>query len=288
MGAEIRARARLAAWVFALWALPAAALCTAAVDAQEASLFSAGASASLEQRFGGGGISWILMDASGQVVGEHWDDVERPVAPGSLMKPFVALAYGEEHGGRFPREFCAGTSGRCWYPAGHGRLGLEDALAESCNAYFLALAREVNGEDAKRTFARLGLDGPPQASPETLIGLDSAWLERPVVLARAYLALLREARPEIRDRIVAGMQAAAMRGTAREVDAALGARAALAKTGTAACGHRPRAAADGFTVVLYPAVQPRLLLLVRMHGATGARTSSEAGAMLRAIGMGER
>lgn len=80
----------------------------------------------------------------------------------------------------------------------------------------------------------------------------------------------------------------AKRGTARSVDAALGRNAALAKTGTAACSHTPHGAADGFTVVLYPAARPRLLLLVRVHGVTGAESTRVAGAMLRALGAGER
>jgi hypothetical protein len=72
------------------------------------------------------------------------------------------------------------------------------------------------------------------------------------------------------------------------VDAALGHDAALAKTGTAVCSHRPRGAADGFTVVLYPAAQPRLLLLVRVHGITGAQSAAVAGAMLRCLGGSEQ
>jgi hypothetical protein len=68
----------------------------------------------------------------------------------------------------------------------------------------------------------------------------------------------------------------------------LGRNAALAKTGTAACSHTPRGAADGFTVILYPAAQPRLLLLVRVHGVTGAASAKVAGAMLRSLVGGER
>ena len=78
----------------------------------------------------------------------------------------------------------------------------------------------------------------------------------------------------------------ASRGTARGVDVLLGDDAALAKTGTTVCSHIPKGAADGFTVVLYPAAQPRLLLLVRVHGMTGAETAKMAGAMLKSIGQG--
>lgn len=266
-----------------------AILLTAALHAgaQDSALFSQSASASLDRQFGGQPISWILLDRSGQVVVQHWNDAERPIAPGSLLKPLLALAYGKQRGGKFNRAFCAGTRGRCWYPPGHGMIGLEEALAQSCNAYFLSLAHDLDRVRAMQTFEQLGLVGPPaNASDETLIGLDGRWTESPLTLARAYLRLQQDAPPDLRNRILSGMRESAMQGTARSVDAAIGSGAALAKTGTAPCSHHPRGAADGFTVVLYPADQPRFLLLVRMHGVTGAETSRAAGAMLRAIGAG--
>jgi cell division protein FtsI/penicillin-binding protein 2 len=108
-----------------------------------------------------------------------------------------------------------------------------------------------------------------------------------MALARAYLMLVKEEPIATQGQIVQGMRGSALRGTARAVDAALGEGAALAKTGTAPCPHTPRAAADGFTVVLYPAAQPRLLLLIRVHGVTGASSAAVAGAMLRSLGAGE-
>ena len=253
--------------------------------AQDSALFAQSASATLEQHFGSGSFSWILLDRSGSIIAEKWADSNRPISPGSLLKPFVALAYGQQHNFVFPHVHCAGTRDRCWLPRGHGTLGLEDALARSCNAYFLSLANHLDCDRAAATLARLGLAGPhPNADPATLVGLESGWRETPQTLARAYLALICNHEP-IGDRIANSMQMAAQTGTATAVDLALGARAALAKTGTAACTHHPRATADGFAVVLYPAGQPRILLLLRMHGATGAQASAQAGAILRAIGM---
>jgi len=140
-----------------------------------------------------------------------------------------------------------------------------------------------------QAFARYGLAGPaPEASTESLVGLGAAWKEPPLALARAYLQLEKEQQSPTQSRILSGMLASAARGTARGVDAALGHDAALAKTGTAVCSHRPRGAADGFTVVLYPAAQPRLLLLVRVHGITGAQSAAVAGAMLRCLGGSEQ
>lgn len=256
--------------------------------AQQRQLFSQLSQAALDRGFPSTDLSYLLMDASGNLLAERWPD-ERAVPPGSLVKPFVAVAYGEQHGGRFPIVRCLGARSHCWYPPGHGRLGLEEAIVQSCNAYFIALAKGLDRRRAAETFARYDLAGPePQASAENLAGLGSRWKERPAALARAYLQLDKEPQFPVQARILKGMLDSAERGTGRGVDAALGRDAALAKTGTAVCTHRPRGAADGFAVVLYPAVQPRLLLLVRMHGVTGADSAKVAGAMLRELGAGER
>ncbi|MCL2659333.1 MAG: penicillin-binding transpeptidase domain-containing protein [Acidobacteriaceae bacterium] len=265
-------------------ALVVAPLFASASSAQDSDLFSQAASTELMRRFGGGNLSWLMLDRWGRVVAENWPDADRTVAPGSLLKPFIAVAYGEQHGYVFPRVTCSGISSRCWLPRGHGRIGLEAALADSCNTYFLSLAGALNRRLAQTTFARFGLQAPRAPDADALIGLTDQWRETPITLASAYLKLASG--PPEQASILAGMHSAAESGTARDVDLALGPGAALAKTGTAACSHHPRATADGFTVVLFPAAQPRVVLLVRMHGATGAQTAAQAGAMLRAIGMG--
>jgi len=266
-------------------------------------IFSQAARASLDRNFPSPAISYLLMDDSGVVLAERWPArldpelssapaaVSSPeaIAPGSLVKPFLAIAYGEQHGAKFPIVRCTGTSSRCWFPAGHGRLGLEEAIAQSCNSYFLSLAAGLDRRRAAQTFARYGLAGPdPKAPGDALIGIGVGWKESPMALAKAYLQLEKEQQYPMQSRIVKGMLSSAERGTARGVDAALGDNMAMTKTGTAACAHKPAGAADGFTIVLYPAVQPRLLLLVRVHGATGAASAKLAGAMLRTLGASSR
>lgn len=54
----------------------------------------------------------------------------------------------------------------------------------------------------------------------------------------------------------------------------------LVKTGTATCIHTPRAAGDGFVVVIAPSDQPQLLLMVRVHGVPGSEAALTAGRML--------
>ena len=259
-------------------------------NAPEQQLFSQTARARLQRDFANPDISWLLMDASGNVVADRWlaqDRQEQSVSPGSLVKPFLALAYAEQHNNEFPKVRCLGTETHCWLPSGHGTLGLEEAIAQSCNTYFLELAEQVNRGQAAQTFARYGLAGPASSSTaDSLIGLGKEWKEPPLAVAKAYLQLEKEQQLSVQGRIVRGMLESAAHGTARAVDVALGPNAALAKTGTAFCSHTPKGAADGFTVVLYPAAQPRLLLLVRVHGETGAQSAKIAGAMLRSLEAG--
>jgi cell division protein FtsI/penicillin-binding protein 2 len=274
------------AWPTAL----AAALLLVAISPAyaEQKLLAQTAQATLDRNFPSADISYLLIDASGNVLAERWP-VQSAIAPGSLVKPFLAIAYGEQHYDHFPTVRCLGTESHCWLPRGHGSLGLEEAIAQSCNAYFLELAAELNRKRAAETFRRYGLNGPAaDAATESLIGLGGEWKVSPLALAKAYLQIEREQQSATQGRVIKGMLASASMGTARAVDAALGRDAALAKTGTAVCSHTPSAAADGFTVVLYPAQQPRLLLLVRVHGVTGAESAKTAGAMLRSLGDGER
>lgn len=92
--------------------------------------------------------------------------------PGSTFKMMTALA--ALHGGISPDHTvsCSGATslGRavfhCWKEHGHGRIGLTQALAQSCDVYFYDLARRV-GIDALADMARrfgfgapLGLDLP--------------------------------------------------------------------------------------------------------------------------------
>lgn len=273
---------RLIGWCACLLLLVHGTLIRSAAQDQ---LFSQTASAGLEQQFARTELSWYLLDNSGRVLSAHWDSPDTPVAPGSLVKPFLALVYGEQHRFVYPHVVCAGTKDRCWLPRGHGSLDLEHAIGYSCNAYFLALANGLDRNRAVTTFQQFGLNGPPlDAPPQALIGLGDQWKETPLTLAHAYLSLMETAQQH--ELIVEGMRLAASAGTAQSVNRALGNNAAIAKTGTAVCSHHPRVAADGFALVLFPSAQPRLLLLVRMHGATGAQTAAVAGEMFHAIGQG--
>jgi len=246
------------------------------------------AQAVLDRSFTAPAISYLLLDAQSNVLASRWPEgIRTPLAPGSLLKPWLALAYGEQHRSDFPTFLCTGAQGRCWLPRGHGRLGLRAAIADSCNAYFLQLAQGVDEARARLVLARYGLQGPgPRASPSSLVGLDGEWKETPLDLAQAYRLLASERNWPLQSLILGGMQSSANYGTARAMGDALGKDAVLAKTGTTACTHTPRAPGDGFVLAIYPAAAPRLLLLVRVHGTTGASSAKIAAAMLQALGAG--
>lgn len=259
-------------------------LFTAGAAAQPGS-FSVAAQAKLDRDFPSPALSFLLLDSSGSMLAQRWPEgLETPLPFGSLVKPFLAEAWAEQHPEGFPSARCEGTRSRCWYPPGHGRLELKDAIAYSCNAYFLRLAESIDRNRADRVFTRYGLHGPDgNAASDSLAGLGDQWRETPIALLRAYLTLVRGPSVDSPAIIVQGMQASASYGTAKALDQFLGANAVLGKTGTAPCTHLPHATADGFTVAIYPEVQPRLILLVRVHGETGALSAATAAAMLHSL-----
>ena len=202
---------------------------------------------------------YVLFGAqAGGMIAANRLDPEQPIAAGSLTKPFLTA------GGR-DREFTC-KPGMCWLPRGHGALRLTDAIAQSCNAWFLQYA------SASAPVVKL-LPAPPSAEAVTLVGLRPDWLITPSALLRAYPRLVAG---DWRAR--EGMRRAATHGTAHRLGIP-----ALAKTGTAACSHRGGGPGDGLVVAMWPPEQPRYVLMVRIHGTTGAIAAKQAGELLRMV-----
>jgi hypothetical protein len=249
------------------------------------SLYAQSAAQILQREFTGREVSYLLLDVqTGAVLASRWENADRPIPLGSLVKPFIALAYGEEHQFRYPIHLCRGDATGCWLPHGHGEIGITAAVADSCNSYFRMLTAGMTSADVIPTSTRLGLDPPAaELSGPDLIGVGNRWLVSPLHMAHAYLELNRR-RDQVGAReVVSGMAQSARRGTGAEVDHALKHSSALVKTGTAACIHRDHAPGDGFVVALVPAEQPELLLMVRVHGVPGAKAALTAGRMLSRI-----
>lgn len=245
-------------------------------------LFSLTASGKLARDFVSPDVSYLLYDLrSDRFIASRWSESDQPIPVGSLVKPFTALAYAESHEFRFPEYVCNGGSS-CWLPKGHGKLGIERAVALSCNAYFAKLAVGAGGAQVTGVAQRFGLRGPgANAIPEAMAGRFGVWRESPEALVRAYAMLLgRRLQPGIRE-IVDGMALSAKEGTGDGISREHPRQAFLAKTGTAPCTHKERAPGDGFVIVAWPSDLPRYLLMVRQHGAPGAQASVLAGRMLR-------
>lgn len=218
-------------------------------------------------------ISYILLDESGRVLAQRWENADRPIPIGSLIKPFLAVAYSASHQS-FPAFTCRGKK-TCWLPQGHGTLALREAIAFSCNSYFHQLNESTEPQLVAQTLTDYGL----AAQTDGHSGSAS-----PIALARAYLQLANHRdQPELAP-IFAGMEMSARTGTAKAAGEALPPYIRmLAKTGTAPCSHGRKFLNDGFTVLLFPADHPRMLLLVRDHGHPGATTAGLAGKMVAAM-----
>ncbi len=90
--------------------------------------------------------------------------IQGQYSPGSVFKPIVALA-GLEAGAIKPdtRYFCAGKMFlgdhpfHCWKRAGHGYLGVVEALMHSCDIYFYETAQRVGIDKIAEVARRFGL-----------------------------------------------------------------------------------------------------------------------------------
>jgi cell division protein FtsI/penicillin-binding protein 2 len=254
------------------------------LDGDRDAFFRQSASAILSRSFNDPNISYLLYDVrTAQPISRQWQDENSPVAMGSLVKPFTALAYAKSHEGHFPQFHCTGKK-TCWLPRGHGTLGITEAIAQSCNSYFHQLAADVPADAAGRLFKQYGLAPfDDSAAASVLSGTDNNWKNTSDAIAQAYLQLWsNHADPSI-ETIFSGMQLSAQTGTGRALGSILKHSQTLVKTGTAPCAHQPKAPGDGFALVMVPAESPKLLLLVRGHGMPGSQAAGIAARMLAQI-----
>ena len=223
------------------------------------------------------GLVFQLLELPSGKLTRSWPSRERgPMSFGSLLKPFLVLAYGRTHES-FPVIECHGAASGCWSSKGHGRQTLAPALANSCNTYFLALAASIDRAALRSTCLSFGLEEPGAgATAAELIGLRVGWPQTPGAVVEAFHRLMESRSAKTATLVLEGMRQCAARGTASLLDIDC-----FAKTGTAPCHHHPSAPGDGCAVVIYPRDTPRLILLAAKHGTTGAQTAAVAGELLR-------
>jgi cell division protein FtsI/penicillin-binding protein 2 len=253
--------------------------------ANSSSLFAQSAAEELDRDFSSEDISFLLLEArTGCLLASRWERADIAIPMGSLLKPFAALAYGERHEYQYPGHACRGTRTGCWLPRGHGDVDLTAAIAQSCNSYFRMLTANLTAGDVFHTATRFGLDHPGlDASGAELAGIGTRWRTSPLRVAHAYLELIRQREQPGVKQILDGMALSEKRGTGAAIHREFFYPDALAKTGTAACTHSRRSPGDGFAVVLTPADDPQILLMVRVHAVPGAQAAKIAGQMLRRI-----
>jgi hypothetical protein len=212
--------------------------------------------------------SWITLDLLHGSKNMHWPGAENPVNMGSLLKPFLVLAYGVTHA-RFPITHCNGTKDGCWLSHGHGDQDIINGLANSCNAYFLSLAGGIDRAALDTVCLSYGLLPPDRtATGKKLIGLGLGWPQNPSAVVTAFARIAQNAGMRNVDVVLAGMARCAATGTARAIGLAC-----YAKTGTAPCIHTPHAPGDGFVITIYPRIQPGNVTLLEEHGTTGAEAA---------------
>jgi cell division protein FtsI/penicillin-binding protein 2 len=208
---------------------------------------------------------------------EMWPEQDLGAASfGSLLKPFLVVAYGLTHES-YPTIECRGAASGCWSEKGHGRQTLIPALANSCNSYFLALSRAVEPAALRGVCLEYRLAEPPAGSNELdFIGLGAGWPQTPSAVLEAFHRLLLTRSNRSVKLALDGMRLCAQRGTGKEAYLDC-----FAKTGTAPCRHHPAASGDGYAMLIYPVDTPRIILLAMKHGTTGAHTAALAGELLR-------
>jgi cell division protein FtsI/penicillin-binding protein 2 len=216
----------------------------------------------------------------------------RIAAPGSAIKPFT-LELLLDKGLVRPAERIAcrrnltvgGRNLRCSHPAELTIFDAEDALAFSCNSYFVNAAARLHAGDLERRFAELGFTRASGLMPgegegrittasnvaeRQLLAIGAAGIEiTPIELAAGYLRLARldfaSASPAQRV-VLEGLRAATDYGLAR------GAKAdkisVAGKTGTASAVNDPRTHAwfAGFA----PAEKPEIVVVVFLERGRGS------------------
>ncbi|HEX8766253.1 MAG TPA: penicillin-binding transpeptidase domain-containing protein, partial [Candidatus Acidoferrum sp.] len=179
------------------------------------SLFAQSAVEILQRNYARSETSYLLLDArSGAVLASHWENSEKPIPLGSLVKPFTALAYAGGHDFRYPIYECKGKASGCWQPQPHGKLDVIAAVAVSCNTYFHLLAGSVSPEQLASLVKSFGLESPgAESTAANFMGLGAPWRISPLPMARAYLELYRRKDQPGVSPLIEGMRQSALHGT---------------------------------------------------------------------------
>lgn len=242
-------------------------------------------------------VAYLIAELpSGRVMASARPDIlSSPIAPGSIAK-IAALMAALESGVIGPtttmtcrrRVLFEGRVLTCSHPDVGHPLTPSEALAHSCNDFFVAVGRRLRREALNVALVRLGLapiSGDAPIVPAAL-GLEGV-RATPEALLRGFVRLVvRQPIPGLREAtsrvLVDGLRGSATYGTA----AAL-ARAgldAMAKTGTA---PMPGGGYLGIVVAVMPAGQPSRGIVVVAPGGAGLDAAAIAADLLAGRARGE-
>lgn len=229
--------------------------------------------------------AWVRSRGQIQIIGAPR---EARVSVGSLQKPFLMRAWASTHSRKAtPRLVCTKTSG-CWRPGGHGSLDLRGAIRESCNSYFLQIARETSSDAIRGSFRDAGFSWAGEMSDAEAIGLPgpAAVTIAPERLLASYTELVRSpwiSREDVRRELIEGMKESASTGTA----SGLRLFGFMAKTGTVPALDGAPLRTSGFVMAVDDGGFAFLGLLRRGTGREAAIRAGDEIAKIR-TGVGRR
>ncbi len=213
---------------------------------------------------------------------------------------FTAIAFYEEHGNHFPVLQCppslASDSNGCWDRNGHGKLGIVEAIAYSCNVYFRQLAQKTSPDLFQKTLREFDLAGSERIPDiqSAMTGKSLEWTVSPIMLLRAYSALFNGGylypygqvpgkhivlEDSIQKIIYQGMKLSSEQGTSLEAKKSSG-QSILGKTGTSYLWNDGKVNwhdTQGWWVGLYPADKPQIAVLTFVPKGRGATHAAPLG-----------
>ncbi|MFI5078170.1 MAG: SpoIID/LytB domain-containing protein, partial [Vicinamibacteria bacterium] len=229
--------------------------------------------------------------STGAVSAESRPDIlDTPLLPGSIAKAATLVAALESGvitpaTARLCRRVVTvdGRTYTCTHPDLKRPLSPAEALAHSCNDFFVSLAPWLSRDalNAVRTQAGLGALAATAPLAASLVGLDGPRVKpRALIEAMARLAGVGPGAPvamraSTRTVLLDGLRGAAEYGTASALRD--GGVSALAKTGTA---PMPGGGAMGLVVGLSPAMAPTRGVVVVVPGAAGLDAAAVAADLL--------
>jgi SpoIID/LytB domain protein len=233
--------------------------------------------------------------SSGAVLSQARPDIlDTPLLAGSIAKAATLVAALETGlitpaTARLCRRVVTvdGRTYSCTHPDLKRPLSPAEALAHSCNDFFVSLAPWLSREAVNAVRLKAGLGALPATAPlaASLVGLDGPRVTPRVLIdAMAHLAGAGPGAPvamraSTREVLLEGLRGAAEYGTASALRE--GGVSALAKTGTA---PMPGGGAMGLVVALAPAAAPTRGAVVVVPGAAGLDAAAVAADLLGGAG----